>query len=183
MFQLSCILKYFEYFKNHFIFDKIFSYFSKIIGKSITLVHFIEKTFNSKDLWFFVRLFKLYIRPILVYNFSAWMPYQVGDIRKIESVQATFTRLVCRKFDIIYDNYKHGFSFFNLDTLEIQKNKYNLILYFKIIHNLIDFQFDDFFSISPSLKLYQLRRNKLQLTKQIPHATLIKVSVFLIPQN
>ena len=84
------------------------------------------------------------------YNVSAWMLYQVGNIRKIESVQATFTRLVCRKINIKYESYKHRLSFFNLVTLEIQRIKYDLVLILKIIHNLIDLQFDDFFSIIPS---------------------------------
>ena len=120
-----------------------------------------------------MNLFKLYKRPILEYNVSAWMPYQVGDIRRIESVQATFTRLVCRKLNIKYESYKHRLRLFNLDTLEIRRIKYDLILIFKIIHNLIDLQFDDFFSISPSLKLYQLRRHKLHLNKPVRPNTLI----------
>jgi len=106
------------------------------------------------------------------------MPYQVGDIRRIESVQATFTRLVCRKLNIKYESYKHRLRLFNLDTLEIRRIKYDLILIFKIIHNLIDLQFYDFFSISPSLKLYQLRRHTLQLNKPIPPAMLIRVNFF-----
>ena len=107
------------------------------------------------------------------------MPYQVGDIRKIESVQSTFMRLVYRKLNIKYESYKHHLSFFNLDTLEVRKIKYDLIHIFKIIHNLIDLQFDDFFSISPSLKLYQLRRHESHLNKPVPPATLIKVYFFL----
>ena len=154
------------------------SYVSKIFGKSIKLVHLIIKTFNSKDPWFFINLFKLYIRPILEYNISAWMPYQVGDIRRIESVQATFTRLVCRKLNIKYKSYRHRLRLFNLDTLEIRRIKYDLILIFKIIHNLIDLQFDDFFSISPSLKLYQLRRHKLHLNMPTPPATSTRINFF-----
>ena len=47
------------------------------------------------------------------------MPYQAGDVRKIESVQATFTRLVCRKLNIKYESYKHRLCFLSLDTLKI----------------------------------------------------------------
>ena len=133
---------------------------------------------NSKDPWFFVNLFKLYIGPIFEYNVSAWMLYQVGDIRKIESVQATSTRLVCRKIIIKYESYKHRLRLFNLDTLKIQRIKYELILIVKIIHNLIDLQFDDVFSISPSLKLYQLRRHKLHLSKPTPPATVTSLNFF-----
>ena len=68
-----------------------------------------------------MNLFKLYIRPAHEYNISAWMLYQADDIKKIESVQATFTRLVCRKLNIRYDSYKHHFNFLNFDTLEIRQ--------------------------------------------------------------
>ena len=127
----------------------------------------------------FHQLFKFYIRQILECNVSACMPYQAGDVRKIKYAQATFTRLVWRKLNIKYESYKHGPSFFNFDTLEIRRIKYDLILIFKTIHNLIDLQFDDFFFISPSFKLYQLRRHKLHLNKPVPSATLIRVSFFL----
>ena len=83
------------------------NYVSKIFGKSINLAYLIVKTFNSNDPYFFINLFKLYIRPNLEYNVSAWMPYHIGDIRKIESVQATFTRLVCRKLNIKYNRNNH----------------------------------------------------------------------------
>ena len=93
-------------------------------------------------------------------------------------VQATFMRLFCRKLNVKYESYKHRLSFFNLDTLEIRRIKYDLILIFKIIHNLIDLQFDGFFPISPSLKLYQLKRHKLHLNMPTPPATLTRLNFF-----
>ena len=95
------------------------------------------------------------------------MPHQVGDIKKIESVQALFTRLVCRKLDVKYDSYKYRLSFLSLDTLDIRQIKYDLILFFTFFYNLVDLKFDDFFFISSSLKLYRLRRNILHLNKPV----------------
>ena len=82
------------------------------------------------------------------------------------------------KLNIKYESYKHRLTFFNLDNLKSRRIKYNLILLFKIIHNLIDLQFDDFLSISTSFKLYQLRRHRLQINKPIPPYTLISLSFF-----
>ena len=84
----------------------------------------------------------------------------------------------CRKLNNKYESYKHRLSFFNLDTSEIRRIKYNLIPILKIIHNLIDLQFDDFFSISPSLKLYQLRRHKSHLNMPTPLATSTRINFF-----
>ena len=90
------------------------------------------------------------------------MIYQVADIKIIESVQATFTRLVCRKLNIKCNSYKHCLSFLKLYTLETRQTNPDLILVFKIIHKLADFKFD-VFSNSPSVNLYKLRRHALHL--------------------
>ena len=82
------------------------TYVSKFFAKSINLVCLITKTFIFKVAYFLISFFKLYQCPILKYNVSVWRPYEIGDIRKIESVQATFTRLVCKKLNIKYDSYK-----------------------------------------------------------------------------
>ena len=58
--------------------------------------------------------------PILEYNVGAWMPYQADNIKKIESFQATFTKLECKKLNNKFDSYHHRFRLFNLDTLEFQ---------------------------------------------------------------
>ena len=91
------------------------------------------------------------------------MPYQVCDIMKFESVQATFIRLVYRKLNIKYECYKHCLNFLSLDTFKIRQIKNDLNLIFKVIHNLVDLKFDDFFSISLSLKLNQLKRHTSHL--------------------
>ena len=104
------------------------------------------------------------------------MPYQVDDTKKIESIQAIFTRMVCRKLNIKYDSYKHCSSFLNLDALEIRRINFNLIIIFKMIHRLVKLQRDTFFPISPSLKLYQLRRQTF--SKPISPSTLIRTKFF-----
>ena len=56
------------------------AYFQSFLQNQSTLSSLLERlTFKDPSL---INLFKLYLRPILEYNVSAWMPYQVGDIRK-----------------------------------------------------------------------------------------------------
>ena len=141
------------------------NYVSKICAKSISLSYLILKSFHSKDPFFFSNLFKLYIRPNLEYNVSVWNPYHIGDIKKVELVQATFTRIVFRKLNIKYDSYRHRLEILNLDTLEIRRLKLDLISIYKILHNLVELKFENFFTISPTLKLYNLRRHELHLQK------------------
>ena len=68
--------------------------------------------------------------PILEPNVSEWIPYHIGNIRKNESAQVTFTRLVRRKLNFNYDTYEHCFSFSNFITLEILRFLYKSILAF-----------------------------------------------------
>ena len=111
-------------------------------------------TFNFKDLYFFINFFELYIRLILDYNVSVWIPHQIGDIINIESALVIFTRLVCRKLNIKHINYRIVIlSFLNFDTLEIRRIYYDLILIFRIILNLIDLKFDGFCFISSTYHL------------------------------
>ena len=58
------------------------------------------KMFNSNCLHYFNNLLKLFVRSFLEYHVSAWMLYQVGGIKKIESVQVTFKRSVLRKINV-----------------------------------------------------------------------------------
>ena len=38
------------------------------------------------------RAFKIYVWPLLKYASEAWSPYQLKDIKRIESVQRRFTK-------------------------------------------------------------------------------------------
>ena len=93
------------------------------------------------------------------------MPYLITDIKKIESVQATFTRKLCKKLNIKYDSYFHRLQLLNLETLELRRVKIDLIITYKIINNLVDINSTDFLKINLNLKNYNLRRNKFHLIK------------------
>ena len=133
----------------------------------------ILKSFSSRDPKFYVNLFKLYVRPLCEYNVNAWMPFLIGDINKIESLQAKFTRFLCKKLNLKYNNYHHRCKILNLETLEIRRVKYDLILIYKIVNNLIDLDFSSLFKFNSNLNSYNLRRHKLSLEKP----KLVKTSV------
>ena len=143
-------------FKNHI---------TSIFGKSINTVWQILKSFSSRDPKFYVNLFKLYVRPLLEYNVSTWMPSLIGDIKLVESVQGKFTRLLCRKLNIKYNNYYHRCNILNLETLEIRRVKFDLILIFKIINNLINLDFSTYFTYNYNHQSYNLRRHTLSFKK------------------
>ena len=153
-------------------------YVSTIYSKAIYLVYQIIKSFKSRNYKFYVNQFKLFIRPLLEYNVNAWMPILKSDIRKVEQVQATFTRLVCRKLNIKYNNYNHRLHILNLETLEIRRIKNDLIIIYKILNNLIDLKFDNFFKFNQNLNYYNLRRHPLALAKPPLTKTSIRRNFF-----
>lgn len=154
------------------------NYVSKICSKSISLVYLILKSFSSKNPLFFINLFKVYIRPNLEYNVSIWNPYHVGDVKKLESIQATFTRILCRKLNISYSSYKHRLMILNLESLEHRRLKIDLIYVYKIIHKLVDLEFNNFFQFSPIIKQYHLRRHTLHLISPKLPKTQVRFNFF-----
>ena len=105
--------------------------------------------------------FKVYVRPILEYCSSVWSPYLIKDIQSIENIQRFFTRKVLYKFDL---EYKQRLSVLNLESLEYRRLKTDLVMYYKIIHNLIDLNCEDFFKFS---RHSLTRSHNLTLTKPI----------------
>ena len=77
---------------------------TNIYNKAIRLVYNVLRSFKSNHLNLYTLIFKTYIRPIIEYNSGIWSPYLITEIRKIESIQKTYTRLVCKKLNISYNN-------------------------------------------------------------------------------
>ena len=135
----------------------------KVVSKSLGSVFLILKSFISYNPVFYVNLYKLYVRPNLEYNVCTWMPSQVGDIKKIESVQIRFTKFLCRKLNIRYQSYLHRLEILKLQTLEIRRVKQDMILVYKMLNNLVDLDFRKYFTINHNLNRYNLRRHTLYL--------------------
>ena len=116
-----------------------------------------SQTFSYKDRNFLVTLFSTYIRPIIEYNTSIWNPYYIHDVELIENVQRKFTKFLPGLF---YKPYHERLSILSLKTLEERRIFIDLILLYKIIHQLIDIDFHEHFSFAAgrtrghSYKLY-----------------------------
>ena len=108
------------------------------------------------------------------------MPSPVGDIRQVESFQAKFSRLLCKKLNISYNNYIDRCRILKLETLEIRRVKFDLILIYKITNKLIDVDFSIFFKLSSSITSYNLRRHKFSIKKPDLAKTSVRNNFFSI---
>jgi len=78
-----------------------------------------------------------------------WSPYTVKDITAIESVQRYFTkRLHVPVFNKLC--YRDRLQHLNIPSLELRRLHTDLIWCYKIVFNMVDLRFDEFFEWSPS---------------------------------
>ena len=137
-------------------------YIHKIVSKAFQMVNLIYRTFVSKNTDLLCRAFKTYVRPILEYCSPIWSPYLLHDINKIESVQRYFT---CRLFPGQQLIYTERLSLTNLNSLESRRIKFDLLMYCKIINNLVDTDSSKFVTFVHHS--FNTRGHGLKLTKKL----------------
>ena len=77
------------------------------------------------------------------YASCIWSPYYKKDIDLIENVQRKYTKFLPGLFD---KSYKERRDLLDIKTLEERRIQLDVILLYKIIHNLIDIDFTKYFS-------------------------------------
>ena len=103
-----------------------------------------------------------YVRPLLEYRTPLWSPHLIKDIAKIENVQRYFTRRLLSKSDI---GYTGRLKLLGLDSLELRRLKFDLMLYYQIINELINLNCSKFYQILPVT--HETRSHKLQIQRQV----------------
>ena len=107
-------------------------------------------SFSSKNIWTVLKAYTTYVRPKLEYNTVVWSPFLRKDINLVESVQKKFTRHICTRCKISFNSYSDCLSKLNINLLEYRRLEFDLILMFKICHNLCDLNFYEFFKLRKS---------------------------------
>ena len=112
-----------------------------------------------------VRLYKVYVRPLLESNTQVWNPWFHKDIQCIERVQRFFTRAILKRAGIPYDD---RLANLGLQSLEYRRVFYDLVMCYKIYNNLVDLPFESFFT-KPA-RSYSIRGHPCILrSKHLPH--------------
>ena len=118
-----------------------------VISRAKQRIYLIFKSFKSRDVWLFIFAYKTYVLPILDYCSSVWSPSKLSDIDNIENVQRYYTKRLHGLWAVPYGE---RLSICDLETLESRRLKFDLILCYKIVHNLIELKFNDFFEYDPN---------------------------------
>ena len=84
-----------------------------------------------------------YVRPILEYASSVWSPHLLKHINAIEKIQKKCNkRIPC----LSHLTYPERLAAIGLEPLELRRLKTDLIMYYKILHDLIALPANDYFN-------------------------------------
>ena len=111
------------------------SHVNNIVARAFVRSNLIHKCFISRDVHTLLRAFKTYVRPILEYASCIWSPHLLGNIKQIESVQPQFTK---RLLGLANVSYEDRLALLHIDSLETRRLRFDLIMVYKILSNMVD---------------------------------------------
>jgi len=118
-----------------------------IVAKGYKRANLIHRAFVCCDVNTLLHAYLVYVRPLLEYGSIIWSPYTEKDITAIESVQCRFTKRL-PGFNALC--YRDRLQRLNIPSLELRRLHTDLIWFYKIVFNMVDLRFDEFFEWSPS---------------------------------
>ena len=121
--------------------------------------------------------YQILVRPKLEYAAPIWHPYNETKTKKVEKVQKTAARWVCRRW--------HNTSSVMLDeldwsSLEDRRLKSSLTFFYKIHSGTVSLDKDKYLTPAPRFK-YTRASHDSQYTRYISYSDALKNSVF--PRN
>ena len=128
--------------------------------------YLILKSFYSDNIWTLLKAYTTYIRPILEYGSTIWNPYFDCDTIQIEEIQRYFTKRIRCRAKVPFTSYQDRLYKLNIRSLQYRRTEADLIMTYKIIHNLVDLPMKDFFTFNCSP--YNTRKHNFDLTRPKP---------------
>ena len=114
-----------------------------IVGKATQRVGILFRGFVTRDLTFMRKAFITYIRPLLEYNSVVWNPHKKDYISLIENVQRRFTKRIPSLHLL---SYSERLAMLNLEPLELRRLRFDLVMYYKILHGLMSIDVSSHFT-------------------------------------
>ncbi len=123
-----------------------------VCSKTLRDINIMFKCFLTTNCETLGLAYKTFVRPSLEYCSSIWQPIYMKDLDKLERVQRYFTRRLYMRcgFDSSTP-YQTRLNVLQFESLEARRLKADLLMVFRIIHNLVDLNFSDFFTYAPNV--------------------------------
>lgn len=117
-------------------------------------IYNLFKALRTKDPQVLVKAYKTYVRPVVENGTAVFNPFLKKDIARLENVQNNFTRkLVLRCSGLPYSDIPNGVERrqrLDLPSLKSRRDKYDLLLAFKILHGITSVSSKMFFTLAQS---------------------------------
>ena len=111
----------------------------KIAARALQRVGLIFRVFSCRVPSILLKAYTVFIRPLLESCTPVWSPYQKIDIECIERVQHVFTLRLFQRCGLGYDVcYKNRCDFLELESLEMRRLRFDLLMCFKIVRGFLD---------------------------------------------
>jgi len=140
-------------------------YCRDISAKALARCAILFRSCRTKNKSVLLKAYTTYVRPLVEYETSVWSPYLKGDIRSVERVQRTFTRRLFDRCSLPPLEYEDRLSMLGLESLEYRRVKNDLTNTYKILHNKVEVNANNFFTICTENRT---RSNGLKLYKEKP---------------
>ena len=107
---------------------------AKVSAAASKVANWILGAFKCRSADTLLTLYKALVRPILEYCSAVWSPTLLGEIAQLEQVQRNFTRRIlgCQKL-----GYWERLAVLNLQSLQRRRERYQVILMWKIYNGLV----------------------------------------------
>ena len=137
---------------------------ANITRKAHARANLILRCFISGHRLSNINAFKIYVRPLLEYNSSVWSPTLKYLIELLENVQRRFTK---RMFGLYNLTYHQRLICLGLESLELRRLRFDLLLVYKIVFGLTGLRSEDFFCTNVSRNVLNLRGHPYQLIHNV----------------
>ena len=137
---------------------------ANITRKAHARANLILRCFISGHRLSNINAFKIYVRPLLEYNSSVWSPTLKYLIELLENVQRRFTK---RMFGLYNLTYHQRLTCLGLESLELRRLRFDLLLVYKIVFGLTGLRSEDFFCTNVSRNVLNLRGHPYQLIHNV----------------
>ena len=140
---------------------------SKCILKANSALGMIRRTFTKITEAIFLKVYKVYVRPILEYCQEIWSPHYEKDIIEIEKVQRRATKMVSGMYDL---DYEERLKRLNLFKLSERRMRGDMISVYKILNNLTDVDNTPIFSMSSTNNILSTRSHNMKIgSEKLPN--------------
>ena len=137
---------------------------ANITRKAHARANLILRCFISRHRQSNINSFKFYVRPLLEHNSSEWSSSLKYLIELLENVQRRFTK---RMFGLYNLTYHQRLICLGLESLELRRLRFDLLLVYKIVFGLTGLRSEDFFCTNVSRNVLNLRGHPYQLIHNV----------------